>query len=348
MADASKVKEAVEWYRQNRILYEALAKKVESIIREILDSKNVNYYSITSRTKSILRYKEKASKEKYKHPLSEIMDMAGIRVVTYTNSDAREVSEIIKETFNIYPQHSIDKAEELGVNRVGYRGIHYIGDLGKDRCKLPENRIFKEHIFEIQIRSMLQHGWAEFEHERNYKFAGVLPKTIQRRLFIAAANLESVDREFDSLSKEIDEYAEGIRESIEKGDLSEAINSASLSAYMNEKFEGLIRKDIVKPMLMEDDIIDELQEMGIKNLEELDKIFTEDIVKTIQRIYTKGNQATFYGILRYAMIIQDADRYFKKAWKKRWKFMKKVNQNFLSSYGVDVGKLANQYGIELD
>lgn len=32
---------------------------------------------------------------------------------------------------------------------------------------------------EVQIRSLLQHAWAEIEHDRNYKFSGILPKELR-------------------------------------------------------------------------------------------------------------------------------------------------------------------------
>lgn len=347
MADDLKAKEAVEWYSKNRVVYEALAEKVKSIIREILDSKNINYHSITCRAKSIARYEEKASGEKYKKPLSEIMDMAGIRVVTYTNSDAREIPEIVKEAFNIYPEHSLDKAEELGVDRVGYRGIHYVGDLGKARCKLLENRFFKGRVFEIQIRSMLQHAWAEFEHDRNYKFAGVLPEEIQRRLFIAAGNLESVDREFDNLSREIDEYDTDIKESIEKGDLSEPINSASLKLYMNKRFESLINEGIVEPTLARDHlIIEELLNMGIDNLETLDRMFPKDYERKARTAYVKG-KINFTGILVDVLLIHDADAYFKKAWNDNWQGIRNDAVSLLQSYGVDMYKYGKRYNLNV-
>ena len=46
---------------------------------------------------------------------------------------------------------------------------------------LPEMKLFSGIPFEIQVRTILQHAWAEFAHDRNYKFRGVLPDVIARR-----------------------------------------------------------------------------------------------------------------------------------------------------------------------
>lgn len=350
MARASKVEEAVEWYSRTRIVYEALAKKVESIVKEIVDSKNVNYQSVTSRAKSIVRYREKASKEKYKEPRSEIFDMAGIRVITYTDSDAKRVHKIIEEAFEIHPEHSVDKGLELGIDRVGYRSIHCVGTLGKDRLKLPENQIFKDMYFEVQIRTILQHAWAEFEHDRNYKFRGVPPSDIRRRLAIVAGNLELIDREFDSLSEEIDAYVVNVEKNMELGDLSEPINSTSLKAYLNKMFEPLIKEGVVDPELLGYDnvIIEELRIMNIETIRELHKIVPEDFVKKVKQIYTKQKDANFVGSLRELLIIHGADTYFKKAWRKSWSGMREKGQQILSSYGVDIHKYAKKYNLDLD
>lgn len=49
-------------------MYEGICKKIETIIEEVLNNKKINYYSVTSRAKSIDSYKFKASKPKYKNP----------------------------------------------------------------------------------------------------------------------------------------------------------------------------------------------------------------------------------------------------------------------------------------
>ena len=184
MAMRPEIQEAMNGYSKKRPLYIALAKRVASIIREILEVEKINFHSIVYRAKTLESYKEKALKQVYKKSLSEIKDLAGIRIITYTDSDAKKVFEILKKTFTIHPEDIIDKTQELGTDKVGYRSLHCVGSLGKDRAKLPENKIFKDMCFEIQVRTILQHAWAEFEHDRNYKFAGVLPNEIKRRLAI--------------------------------------------------------------------------------------------------------------------------------------------------------------------
>ena len=340
-----KVKEAVEWYSKNRALYQALAKRVESIVRQILEFQKINYHSITSRAKTMDSYKRKASSEKYQEPLSEIKDMTGIRVITYTDSDAKKVAEIANEVFDIYPEHTIDKTEELGIDRVGYRSIHCVGTLGKERLKLPENKIFKDMCFEIQIRTMLQHAWAEFEHDRNYKFAGVLPKEVRRRLSILAGNLELIDREFDNISKDIDAYAINVGKKAELGDLSEPINSTSLMAYMNRRFKPLIEKGVTPDLVDDAVIIEELHGMGINTLEELEKVIPKDFMEKKSKYISEG--ATFMGLLRSILMIHDIDTYFQKAWKETWGSIHPETVLFLKEYEIDFKEYSKRYDVKM-
>lgn len=353
MADDSKVREAVEWFSKNRVIYEALSKKAESIVYEILKSEKFNYHSITSRCKPLLSYETKASKEKYKEPLSEIKDMAGVRIVTYTNDDARGAAKIVKEAFHTYPKYSVDKAEELGVDKIGYLGIHYVADLGKERHRLPECRIFDGHVFEIQIRSILQHAWAEFEHDRNYKFAGSLPKGMQRRLLIAAANLESVDREFDNISRDIDAYTNDVKRR-DVGSLSVPINSTSLKAYLEKKFENLVNDGVVEPIIT-DQTLNEVALMGIQNLEEFNKIIPEDYETRLRPVYLDFQQRgfrhapSFVGLVRNLLIIADAEKYFANVWNKEPIFsgIDEALVSLFKSYAVDIDKYIKLHDLDI-
>lgn len=343
-----RVQEAVEWYAKNRILYQALARKVESTVREILDLNKINYHNISSRAKKIESYRKKASKEKYKEPRSEIMDMAGIRIITYTDSDARKVSEIVKEAFEIYPEFSVNKSEELGVDKVGYRGIHYVASLGEDRLKLPENVPFKGCVFEIQIRSILQHAWAEFEHDRNYKFSGVLPTDIRRRLSLVSGTLESADMEFNEISEAIDSYTADVKERTGAGDLAVQINSTSLITYMNIKFKPLVEEGFVQPIVHKI-LIKELSNMGITTLKDLDDIIPKDFIEKSRLFYSKSEiyLSNFTGLLRDVLMIHDIDTYFRESWKKTWQGIEKPAVSLLLSYGVNIRKYIKMYRLDV-
>src|SRR6266571_8912376 len=98
--------------------------------------------------------------------------------------------------------------------------------------------------FEIQVRTILQYAWAEFEHDRNYKFAGVPPREIKRRISILSGNLELIDREFDNIAHEIESYAATVEKRIESGDIVVPIDSTSLMIYLKRRFASHIKRGL--------------------------------------------------------------------------------------------------------
>lgn len=334
------IDKAVKRYTTNRSIYEALSDKVSEIIKEVLDDNNVEYYTITNRAKEVESFKEKAKNEKY-NDYKDIKDLAGIRVITYVESEAIKVADIVKKLFNIDDAESVDKSKILGVDKVGYRSIHYIAKFLSDRCKLPEFKRFSDLDFEIQIRTILQHAWAEIEHDRNYKYGGILPEEIRRRFAILAGVLELADREFDQISSNINLYKNDVAEKTRTGELDIEINTTALMEFLTTKFDTAINIGL-KPTFrnMDDEIIKELHDFGISTLKELNDIFPEDIEEKLVELNIK---TSFAGLVRNTLIIKDENRYFEKAWNNHWRIMIIESQMLLQSYDIDIQKLAKKY-----
>jgi hypothetical protein len=70
--------------------------------------------------------------------------------------------------------------------------------------------------FEIQVRSVLAHAWAEIEHEVKYKSGVDLPEDLGRTFYRMAAELEEIDARFmqlrDARDQLVDTYAERFRQ----------------------------------------------------------------------------------------------------------------------------------------
>jgi ppGpp synthetase/RelA/SpoT-type nucleotidyltranferase len=206
MANRKKVNEAVKWFQKERYKYITLKTEVEVILREALKENNIIFHSIESRVKSANSFRDKALREKYDEPVNEITDLAGIRIIALFEKEIHQISDIIKDLFKIDYKRSEDKSDLLDADKMGYKSIHYIAELNEDKIYATELENFAGLKFEIQIRSILQHAWAEIEHDRNYKFKGKLPKHLQRRFYALAGMLEIADREFNTLSEEVETF----------------------------------------------------------------------------------------------------------------------------------------------
>lgn len=121
---------------------------------------------------------------------------------------------------------------------LGYQSIHYLVKLKQNRYELPEYARFFGMTAELQVRTILQHAWAEIEHEIQYKAAvDVLPKEISRRFEALAGMLEIGDREFQALEDAHRELQRSARERVASGNLTDVeITPDSLRAFLDKKF----------------------------------------------------------------------------------------------------------------
>jgi len=338
------IDEATRWYEQNQSLFESLANKVADILKENVEEKQVQYHSISFRRKSLESFTAKAKKDKYADPANQIMDIAGVRVITYLETDVSRIAEIIEGLFDVDLANSLDQSKLLGSDRLGYRSVHYVAKFDKNRCKLPEYKRYKGLPFEIQIRSLLQHAWAEIEHDRNYKFSGKLPTELERRFYLIAGALEIADHEFVAIATEIDKYKNEVKQDLMRGDLDIEITTASLTEYLSNRFSKLAKnipreRIYGRPSKSEELgklIVEELELFGIKKLEQLDKV----IPKSFEDDYLAIVPApTFLGIVRDILIISDFKRYFEVSWRQSWTGMKASGAKLLAKYGVDMNYL---------
>lgn len=313
------------WYDSNCSRYDSCGITLKSLIEKILNRKGVLFHSIEYRVKTKDSFLEKCQKEKYKDPVREITDICGLRIIGYTNHDVKMIQTIIENEFKIDKNNSIDKSETMKDDQVGYRSVHYVASIKSNRLRLMEYQEYKGIKFEIQIRTLLQHAWAEIEHDRNYKFSGALPSDIKRRFYLVAGSLELLDREFEQLSHDIDTYAEKIREDTEKGRLIEKINSTSLLEYLSIKLKNydIENRDFHG---YDKEIISELSLFGINTLKDLDEMLSEEMLKKIKCLSKETN---YLSLLRDVMIITDVKKYFEKAWQKNWTGIDVVDYNHL-------------------
>lgn len=339
-----------DWYIKEQPLFDSLSKRVASLIENILDKNNVDYHSITFRAKDIESLITKAKNKKYTNPKEDIQDFAGIRVITFVKSDVIKACHLIKPEFIIDEENSSDKGEELGDDKVGYRSVHYIGRFSEARTNLSEYSHFKDMCFEIQIRTILEHAWADISHDRTYKFNKSLPEKndIKRRFALAAASLEMVDREFDRLSREIEEYSKEIKDDTAEGKLSHNIDGTSLEVYLRDKFKDPLEKEMLEATFRESEkeIILELNLMNIITLDELDKIINDILTRNKVSIADLISSSTnFIGLIRNILIIYNPENYFEKAWENKWRGVMEDDFEYFEKFDVDFKEIAMKYGL---
>ena len=101
----------------------------------------------------------------------QIKDLAGARLIFYTNSDVDHFlnSRLIPENFEVFwDETKIHHPTKENADQR-YQAIHYTVGLNEARIALPEYSKFKGMRCEIQIQTILSHAWAETSHDIIYK-----------------------------------------------------------------------------------------------------------------------------------------------------------------------------------
>lgn len=227
--------EILEEFDRSRENYLALTDKATMLIASLMNERGIKVHSITSRVKDreSLRTKIGQTESKYSQ-LADITDIAGIRIITYFEDDVHKVAETIEAEFDIDRDNSINKRVALDADRFGYLSLHYVCALSLSRLRLTEYRRFQAHRFEIQIRSILQHAWAEMEHDLGYKSKLSVPKEIRRRFSRLAGLLEIADNEFAQLRDTQLNYENRIFAQIKSKPESVPIDAISLRVFIND------------------------------------------------------------------------------------------------------------------
>ncbi|HZS07655.1 MAG TPA: hypothetical protein VFD58_22660 [Blastocatellia bacterium] len=234
---------AVTEYLKVQGFYQDLAESIRRIIEESLRRRDVKVHSIQARAKDPRSLGKKAArpdevdpaKPKYSNPLEEITDLAAVRIIAYFPNTLGQLDETLRNEFDVVEWS--DKGQILvEEERFGYQSIHYLVRIKRNRSQLPEYERFRDAVAEIQLRTILQHAWAEIEHDIQYKGATVIPLEIRRRFMALAGMLELADREFQAIQSADAELRAAARTSVVQGRLEGVeITPDALKAYLDRR-----------------------------------------------------------------------------------------------------------------
>ncbi|MBN2769222.1 MAG: RelA/SpoT domain-containing protein [Spirochaetes bacterium] len=165
---------------------------------------------ISARPKSIERFiakSKKIEKEKLKYtkPLTQIQDQVGARIITYYLSDVNIIADYIHKYYE--PVEEIDKQPKRH-DAFSYLGKHFILFI-PDELRTWSSSLQMPLFFELQIKTLFQHAWAENEHDLNYKTDDDLTIDDKRLIAFSAAQAWGADRVFDDLFNKYNKQQEG-------------------------------------------------------------------------------------------------------------------------------------------
>lgn len=210
---------------------DAFRDRIINLLSDLIRQEKITIHHISGRTKEYESLSKKIDRKLGKYSsLEEITDLVGLRIITHLESDVDLISNLIKKEFIIDDKNSIDK-RELNIDQFGYKSLHLVISFNKIRAKLTEYKVYETLKCEVQIRSILQHAWAEIEHDLGYKGKSSIPNQYKRNFNRLAALLETADIEFDRLKRELTTYEAEVGDLIRKAPEAVQINQASLTQF---------------------------------------------------------------------------------------------------------------------
>ncbi len=228
-------------YIQRKDDWQEAAKRARGLVEEIVNHSGLAIHGVTARAKGVASLRRKLHKKRYGDPSTDLTDVIGVRVITYYQDDVDRLVGCLKREFSIDAAKSADKRASLSLHEFGYRSVHLIARLDRRRKKQPEYSGLAGKCFEIQVRSILEHAWAEIEHAVIYEGSVQYPDDVRRRFAAIAGTLETLDDQFLRLREERDRVILELRERYESGkDMARKLDAGRLIAFFDARFpEGL-------------------------------------------------------------------------------------------------------------
>lgn len=222
-------------YDASHTRFSSFTQKIGVLIKAILNAKAVKTHVITARMKDRESFQKKISKPgKTYNTLNDVKDICGVRIITYFEDEVDPIAEIIEREFIVDFDNSVDKRRVLNTDAFGYLSLHYVCSLLNERACLSEYNEFAEIPFEVQIRSVLQHAWAEIEHDLGYKSEVAIPKEIRRKFARVAGALEGADEDFNEIKQYLHHYELSIGKDIATDANLVSIDKVSLNYFLKE------------------------------------------------------------------------------------------------------------------
>jgi putative GTP pyrophosphokinase len=271
-------------YLTKKITLDSFRERVLNLLSDLLRQKNIAIHNVSGRTKEYESLANKIDRKQGKYiSLEDITDLVGIRIISYLESDVNVIADVISAEFSIDKVNSIDK-RDLNIDQFGYKSLHLVVGLNTSRAILTEYKDYKDYKCEIQIRSILQHAWAEIEHDLGYKGKSSIPDQYKRNFNRLAALLETADIEFDRLKRDLTSYESEVGELIRETPENVKINQASLLKFNNENIILEEARELMKSITgweytVNSDltaIIDKFELFGMKTIKDIEDTLKND------------------------------------------------------------------------
>lgn len=146
------------------------------------------------RIKAIESALGKIGRKKYDNPLQQLTDLVGVRFVVLLSEQIKLIVNIIEQEqeWNVLISKDFQDEIEKNPKLFDYQSQHFEvrpkNNFTHDRILITNNI-----CCEVQIRTLLQHAYAELVHDSIYKPIGPVPPKAERQVAKSMALMETTD-----------------------------------------------------------------------------------------------------------------------------------------------------------
>ena len=268
-------------YESNAERYRALCSEVLEQIDVLLREEGITLASpCEHRVKKWTSIIEKIERNQSDpRSLSDIRDVAGIRIIALFRRDVDRIEKIIEANFDVTQKE--DAFARLTENQFGYGSIHYEVMPPPGWSKIPTLKNLSGLHAEIQLRTGSQHIWAAASHSLQYKRETHVPPPLRRSISRVAALLETVDLEFERFLVEREQYAG----QLSKGASDQSLDTESLKALFDASLPARNRGDGKEDYA---DVLDDLTHFNIQTTGQLHQIFEKHLEAVLKEDHVRA------------------------------------------------------------
>ena len=267
-------------YREKLPVFNRVKDLVLDILKRSLAEKNIIVAGLEARIKTEKSLTGKLELKGYKYrTLDDITDIVGARIITFFSDEVDIISALVERMFDIDWDNSVDKRKMLEIDRFGYMSLHYICRIPKSLSSDPAMPELNDVRFELQMRSALQHVWANMQHDMGYKTDVEIPIEYQRNMGRLAGMLELADEQFSRIRKDIVDYRRKVQSLVASGNFDDVpLNGDTFRSYCDLKpFKRLADKmaTINQAELYDDSLMpyyNVLVQMGMKTIGDIERM----------------------------------------------------------------------------
>jgi ppGpp synthetase/RelA/SpoT-type nucleotidyltranferase len=217
----------------------------------------------------------------YDVPFENIEDKVGVRFVVLLTDHVDSICNVIREENDIWVcvvcrDYEVEREKEPLL--FTYQSVHFVLR-SKSQFDIGNITILANTPCEIQIRTLLQHAYAELTHEALYKSKKMVQPKVHRKVARSMALIETTDDFFSEVDNSVNRTL---------------VDGVDFQKFLDQLYFKLFKKEPVKAQKSSLVIIDEFVDCLPKDISETLSTFFEQNQGIAAMLNKNVNERSFY------------------------------------------------------